>query len=256
MRIMTSNIWGDYFGNPVSVREGGLYSIFTRYSPDILGFQEVTASWYKGDALKKLSEEYFFVGTEMFESKNFVPFCYKKSSGLDLIEKGYEYLADTPDISKGITWGVFKSDACAFAVCNTHFWWKEGKEHDRIREKNAKQLCERMQYIRAKYSCPVFAMGDLNCTHLSTVFEVFSENGVQKLFDKAVKKSDVCSHHGDPVKEKDGTYRGCRTQKGAELSIDHILMLGRAKVLQYTVVEDQEALDATDHSPVFADVEL
>jgi endonuclease/exonuclease/phosphatase family metal-dependent hydrolase len=40
-------------------------------------------------------------------------------------------------------------------------------------------------------------------------------------------------------------------------SIDHIVGLGDGyKVLQYRVVEDQDALDASDHSPVFADIEF
>ena len=30
MRIMTSNIWGDYFGNEVSSREGQLYSVYKK----------------------------------------------------------------------------------------------------------------------------------------------------------------------------------------------------------------------------------
>ena len=46
---MTSNIWGDYFNNPVEDREKLLFDVFDRYKPDILGLQEVNKSWYKSN---------------------------------------------------------------------------------------------------------------------------------------------------------------------------------------------------------------
>ena len=39
IRIMASNIWGDYFGNPVEVREEQLGSIYDKYDPDILAMR-------------------------------------------------------------------------------------------------------------------------------------------------------------------------------------------------------------------------
>lgn len=41
MRLMTTNIWGDYFDNPVDVREDNMYKVYENYSPDVIGFQEV-----------------------------------------------------------------------------------------------------------------------------------------------------------------------------------------------------------------------
>ena len=45
MRIMTSNIWGDYFGNEVDSREGQLYDVYKKYDADVIGVQEATAKW-------------------------------------------------------------------------------------------------------------------------------------------------------------------------------------------------------------------
>ena len=56
MRIMTSNIWGDYFNNPVELRQEGLLNVFKKYSPDVLGLQEVTKSWYESKIFKELCE--------------------------------------------------------------------------------------------------------------------------------------------------------------------------------------------------------
>ena len=42
------------------------------------------------------------------------------------------------------------------------------------------------------------------------------------------------------------------------MSLDHIVSLGKDgfEVISYRVVTDSFVLDATDHSPVFADVEF
>lgn len=256
MRIMTSNIWGDYFGNPVNVRIDQIYGIYKKYNPDILGLQEITKRWYESGLFERLSDEYDFVGTEICNSNNFVPFAFKKN--LKLISKGYEYLTETPDASKGISWAVLeREDGKVFAVCNTHFWWKTGSEHDEIRIKNAKQLTYLMKYLAERYTCPVFAFGDMNSVLSSGVFTVYSENGIKHLHDIADIKDNMSSHHGDPQKAEDGTYHGKKTANDKSFSIDHMIAFGDGfKILQYRIIEDQDALDATDHSPVFVDIEF
>lgn len=266
MRIMTSNIWGDYFGNPVNVREDLLFWIFKKYSPDVLGMQEYNAGWYNGNMLKWLSKDYATLGTELynadntvgneiFEKTNYVPLAFKRSLGV--LAYGYEFLTDTPDKSKAITWAVLKQNSKTFAVCNTHFWWREGAQHDLIRNKNARQLASLMKYLHTKHNCPVFAFGDMNTTVSSEVFKIYAENGIKHLYDLAEFKSEVSSHHGDPVVTENGRYKGCKTSDDKAHSIDHIVALGDGfTVREYKVIEDQDALDSSDHSPVYADVEL
>lgn len=256
MRIMTSNIWGDYFGNPVDVRIDDIYTVYKRYNPDILGLQEITKRWYDSGLFERLAEDYFWVGTEIADSNNFVPFCFKKSYKLK--SKGYEYLAETPDVTKGITWAVLEDEnGKIFAVCNTHFWWKTGPEHDEIRVKNALQLTRLMKHLSGLYNCPVFSFGDMNTTLSSDVFKVYKENGINHLYDLAESKDSVSSHHGDPVRLENGKYQGKKTENDKEFSIDHIIAFGESiKASQYRIVEDREALDATDHSPVYVDIEI
>ncbi len=116
---MTSNIWGDYFGNEVQIREDQLFDVYTKYAPDVIGFQEVTPGWYESSIFGKLSGEYSFIGTEVFDSNNYVPIAIKKK--YSLIAKGFEYLENTPDQSKAITWAVVDDGEHKVAVCNTHF---------------------------------------------------------------------------------------------------------------------------------------
>ena len=73
MRIMTSNIWGDYFNNSTIGRDDKLYGVYQKYAPDVIGFQEVTKGWYESSLFEKLSKDYYFIGTELFGSKNYVP---------------------------------------------------------------------------------------------------------------------------------------------------------------------------------------
>jgi len=209
-----------------------------------------------------------------------------------VIAYGHEQLADTPDWSKSITWAVAEKEGSRIAVCNTHFWWMRGTEaphvqkacgvegytaedHNALRAQNAAQLVRLMQDLQRKYACPVFGFGDMNATVSEKVFEVYGENGVKLLFDIAAEKDTVCSVHGDPVRGEDGMFHGKKAtaesvntlrrilrlpetdREGYFSSIDHIVALGEGFcVTQYRVIEDQDALDVTDHSPVYADVLL
>lgn len=251
VRIMTANIWGDYFGNAVSPRDKQLLTVVERYAPLILGLQEATVSWHDSVLLSYLRESYTVIG----EAGNYVPLAVHGSCRI--LADGYEPLIHTPDESKGITWAVADTPEWRVAVCNTHFWWKTGEEHDAIRVENAHQLVARMRALQQAYACPVLAMGDMNCPLSAAVFSVYKQEGVQHLNALAAQPSTVSSHHGNPVRGDDGLYHGCRTDNGNDCSIDHILTLtDDVSVSAYCVVEDQEALDATDHSPVYADITL
>lgn len=277
MRIMTSNIWGDYFGNEVSSRENGIFSVFEKYDADVIGLQEVTESWYKSRLFKNLSENYNFVGTEIFNSRNHTPLAIKKE--YSIIANGYERLCDTPDKSKSITWAVVENKDYRFAVCNTHFWWMNGQQseadkkilfpvvgdlayadaetHNKLRTKNAEQMSSLMKRLSEKYSCAVFAFGDMNTTISAEVFKIYKENNIHHLWDDAPEKDYMCSIHGNPERGEDGLFHGKKTTDDYILSIDHIVGLGKNfSVSRYRLAEDQEALDATDHSPVYADIVL
>lgn len=258
MRIMTTNIWGDYFNNPVSVREDNIYKIYENYKPDIIGFQEIECNWYKSSIFKKLSENYYLIGTRLYDNDNFVPLAVKKS--FKLKAQGFEYLAYTPDPSKAVTWAVLENkDGKVFGVCNTHFWWMTGnEEYEKIRVKNADQLSNLMKYIKERFSCPVFAFGDMNCRIESKVFSVvYPLNGIVHLYDVAEEKDDIGSLHGDPSRDEDGNFHGTKSGLDHTYSIDHMVATKGCYIIhKYGVVEDQYALDATDHSPVYVDVEL
>ncbi len=254
IRIMTSNIWGDYFGNPVEERLPGIRDTALRYAPDVLGVQEITPGWYESRLFPDLAGEYTLVEGDTL---NYTPLLFR-TARFDLLARGWELYTETSDKSKGITWAVLreKETQRCVGVCNTHFWWMNGEEHERIRVKNALQLSARMEAIRAHYSIPVFAFGDLNCRLGSDALETLKKRGILTSYELTADFSPVSSHHGDPKRGEDGLYHGSRTGDDYRRSIDHVVGFSDQKLLRQVVVEDQDVLDATDHSPVHVDFEL
>ena len=257
VRLMTSNIWGDYFHNPVEPRAPLLTEVFKRWDPDILGMQEVTGNWWKSELFSELDKAYVRVPAEQPEKINYTPLFFRKEK-FELLASGRHLFHEPLDCSKGWSYGVFKSrvDAKILAVFDTHFWWKSELRDEVIRRYNAMETVAAMKEIGAKFSCPVFLMGDLNCKCDSMTWEYLREQGWQTSFLCTDDHSSCSSNHHNPVIHADGTCTGCTTDEPKENSIDHIAIPAGVKVLrQYTVI-DREALDASDHSPVYADVEL
>ena len=65
-----------------------------------------------------------------------------------------------------------------------------------------------MQQLHGRDTCPVFAFGDMNATVTESVFDVYEQNGVKKLFDMTEQRDSVCSIHGDPMKDGKGVFHG------------------------------------------------
>lgn len=253
---MSSNIWGDYFGNPVETREEQLGVVFDTYSPDILAMQEATKNWNSSKLFAKLREKYAFVETGEAPENNFLPLIYKREL-FDCLDCGFVKFTDTPDPSKGATWALLsdKSDSLRFAVICTHFWWQKigDPKMDEIRVSNARKITEKALEIITKYAVPVVALGDFNSKLTNPSIAFLRESGWKFARDEAVTTSGVCTHHGNPVLGEDGKYHGKRILTGYENSIDHIIYRGNIEPELFFVVEDQDALDASDHSPIYCD---
>lgn len=255
MRIMTANIWGDYFNNPVGPRKEAIVNLFKNFSPDVIGLQEINQSWFDADIPSSVKDKYTVIGNIC---ANYVPLYYKTEK-FNILEFGWERYEKTDDKSKGITWALLveKDTGKKVAVLNTHLWWKTGPEHDALRVINAKQLYAKMKYLKEKYSCPVFAFGDFNCVDGSEALNYLEENGIYTSYKIAKKFSEVSSHHGDPKNLGNGVFEGKETLNPKEKSIDHIVTFKEEiKIKEQKVVVYPEILNATDHSPVYIDFDL
>lgn len=234
MRIMTINVWGDYYENPVELREGGIYSVVENYKPDILGLQEMTISWHDAEFMKWMKKEYTCI--EIYYL-NHEPIYYRTDK-FELVECGWEDMEATPDISKHITWVVLRDRETdkKIGICNTHFWWKVGEEHDRIREINARQLLNRMQEIQKRYQIPVIAMGDLNCTVGSGAMNFLEANQVYSSVKLTENPCMIGTLRDYPVKGTDGRFHGTEIAEDA-ITIDHIITFkGDVAIKKHDVV--------------------
>lgn len=258
LNIMSSNIWGDYFGNEFSPRALQLNKIYHKYQPDILGLQEMTPNCYQDIFLNNLSDQYSLVPVHIMGQVNYTPLLYK-TSRFALVDCGWERFYDAPDKTKSLTWGLLEDRQTRkkLVAISLHFWYMVGPEHDKIRMNNAKQLCFKIQELEEEFDCPVFAFGDFNCGTFSEPIMFLKAHGLPSAQVCATDYRDtVSSHHGDPVRGKDGFYHGIVSARPSEDSLDHIICtIQRVLVKEYHVVTDQEALDATDHSPIFVLVE-
>lgn len=260
IRLMTSNIWGDYSDNEVAVREDKLYDVYEKYAPDVIGMQEVTENWHNSALFENLTNAgYTLLDDIPGPSNNYTP-IFVNSERFNVIESGYANLRSTNDNTKSIQWGVLedKEDGTKFAVCNTHFEYRSGAEYDAARESNAQQLATLMLKIKEDFGCTAsFGMGDMNANIYSSVFTVYDSEDIQNLADIAPEKPTCSTIHRSPVRGPDGQFHGLRTGSPFENSIDHIVGTEDSySVVDFQVVIDQEALDATDHSPVFADIKF
>jgi len=259
VRIMSSNIWGDYFGNEIAVREDELFDTFERYAPDVLGMQEATTNWRQSALFRNLAREYEFIDTGLFTDNNYTPLLYRRKF-FDLIDSGFTKFSDTPDNSKSFTWAVlqYKQNGKQFGAISTHWWWKNiGRaEDDALRVSNAAEVTQLALELVEKYGIPVFAFGDFNSRYACPSIAYLREQGWKYAQEEAEVTMAVSTHHGDPKRGEDGLYHGEATLRTAENSIDHIVYLGNASPIEFRVVEDQDALDATDHSPIWCDFEI
>lgn len=258
-RIMSFNIWGDYFGNPVTEREALIGDVIARYQPHILGMQEATASWNRSKLFEELKNTYAFAEGAGMPDNNFVPLLYRK----DLFtqeDAGYVDYTDTPDPSKGASWAVLahRESGKRVIVINTHFWWQKFglPENEARRISNACALTLKALELTEKYQAPAAAMGDLNSFPAMPAIRCLKELGWRLAREEAPVTSEVSSHHGNPERGEDGRYHGKRTERKWEHSIDHILFRGEIDPQTFTVVEDPDALDASDHSPICCDFEF
>ena len=153
MRIMTSNIWGNYFGNPAHERIDAIEETFRKYDADVIGIQEMCSDWYKNDLLGRMKDKYISVNAFV---GNYTPLLFKKDM-FEIREQGWLRYDKTDDASKSVTWAVLKEWKSEKMICvlNTHLWWKSGSEHELIRENNAKQLLSIMKEIKKRYTTVV-----------------------------------------------------------------------------------------------------
>jgi len=269
LKFMTFNLWGEYFGNPAAEREAGARTTILRHAPDVIAFQEADVCWWeKATFFKDLREKdlYDIVKGDMAtalkdggwagrETKrcqvNPQPLAYNRER-LELVDSGV-FIFHAMMSDKGATWAVLRDRVTGFRFIAfaTHFWYMwNGEESDALKETNATHLMDELRALKNKYPYPIIGGGDLNSVPGSWAHNLFEGRGLARAADCADRRDPTVTCHGDPKKGADGKWHGQRAAKEGP-SLDHIFVeTNGIHAITHKVVVDQEALDASDHSPV------
>ena len=280
LRFLSFNIYGygAKEGMPPDTRSAGVEVSIAKCKADIISLQEVSPDWWNGTPLfEHLAADFGIVRGDEAEALrragapdgyrpanwvNHEPLLYRKSR-LNLLDSGLDFFHLALQAEKSVTWVVLedRTDGRRFISFATHFWWQgNGLESDTIRELNARHVLARVEEIRRKWgNLPVIGGGDLNCRPGSLAHEVFRLAGYRNAADAADVRSAHRSHHGYPVRGKDGVFRGALRPAAEDvpgLSIDHIFFSPGIRALRHHIWVDSPEIDVSDHSPVTADFEF
>ena len=250
--VMSFNIRLDHVAdgsNNWKYRSDNVVQMFSYYSPDILGLQEVLKNQL--DDLKKFLPEYINIGVGRADGKEMGEYCpiFFKAERFKLLKNGDFALSENPDSigDKGwdaaceriVTWAVLKDKKSSkeIAVFNTHF------DHvgEVARRESAKLLINKIKELAV--SCPVIITGDFNGTLDSEPVSILTEDGMKNAFNTAkVVYGPSWSFHNFgsiPIDKR--------------RLIDFIFVNEEIEVERYRTVDDKpDDGYLSDHAPVMA----
>lgn len=265
-RIMTSNVLG---GDTLSTRAPLLCGIFSGYLPDVIGLQECNDSGHSG-IIGKLGGLYDSCARKIAGSTStcYTPILYLKDR-YTLLESGSDLFSSRwpRTNTKTYAWAVLerKTDGIIIIVINAH-WSLILSTYDTVsefgrkmtdsvegvewRRDNSRQILEKRATLLEKYGekTPVFIMGDMNAKPTAqsvTMLETENMKNSAKIA-KLENDSDMNSFHSSP---------GTAPSSGAPIDII-VTSSDLVTVYRHRVVRTADAIDASDHCPVYIDVSL
>ena len=267
IKIMSHNVWGMYAPDvvkKVANRNDAMQRIYHRELPDVIGTQEFSADIRNHKLQDMIADEYVEVDvTEDVKALEmewlYTPMFYRPAT-CELIKKGYVLYdrAFNNHDSKGICWAVFKhiQSGKLFTVCNTHYWWQIGPEHDVARVGNSKDVLR----LKAELPEPFFIMGDFNCRSSSEAFDVLFSGGLVDVQKVAKDTCDRTTCHPYPGydEEKGEFFPANYSARDFSFAIDHVLVdeAHADRVLAFDVLIDDDSLSTSDHCPIYVEFDL
>ncbi len=254
IRIMSHNIWCGEVHN----RDLHLAEIYFRHAPDVLALQEMTQNLYDSRLLSLLEEKYELLKPDTQGLLDNTPLLVRRGV-FDVVKCGWHiYDGLNNHKSKSLAWVILRKtdDGSEIGVISTHYWWQAGPESDLARVYDAKQLTAYAHFMQVEYGVPVVAMGDLNMRIGAPGYIEMTSTGAMDMRMAAVEyASRSNTHHPYAVyNPESGEYENGPMPKGSHLNaIDHMFVYGHEQldVRVFNVVTEQEALDVSDHCPIY-----
>ena len=263
-RFVAFNVWGDFFGNPVSERDERQYEILKGHQPDFIGLQEMTPNFWKSRLMESLCMDYGCIGESMGPDEKHRdaanPVFYRLSR-FELIEKGAKWFHPELDYSKGVVWAAVREKATGrkFVVFASHFWWQtHGMADDYLRLVNARLLHETVSATAKKHDAIIVGGGDLNAPVTSSALAELKKLGWDDAQEKAPDTDPRATWRDFPQRDASGVYRGVQPENAKKKEwLDHVFYDPvRVRPVKFAMDRSQKALDVSDHSPVIFDFEV
>ncbi len=249
LRVMSYNVLVDNdeslggwsWGQPLGTRGDRASACIDYYRPDVIGFQECNYKWHV--SLKENLKDYAFVNADVPEKQYLekaeslgkkdwmcTTMMYNTKT-LTLVENeliGYSvnYWGCIQRM-RYISMALFEITATGerFVFISTHLDAEKDSKGQANRVTQTGELADRIEYYKNVYGCPIISTGDYNSG--------YSDAPIQQLVNVG-----MTSHANN---------RG---------GIDYILYSAGVTAKYFTVVGDADVQGASDHKPIFADVQV
>lgn len=278
LRIMSHNLWKCDHNLPAweamgrdcsaAIRAKGMVQVYEDTQPDIIGCQEM--SFAMADeilcGLANRGQRYALLwGRD-------TPILYRQDR-LELLDSDFLLYPDHVPGWEGIfnnygtkSWclAVFrdKTDGKCLIFMTTHLWWmssdpasshyQAGSDEARVHQLN--MAMDRLEEYWKKHNCPVILVGDLNADYHKPVVQNALSRGYAHAHNAAVEYTDETQGYHDCGNNGFSDY----LTGPFESAIDHILVkyVPEGFVRRFERYSPNHYLPLSDHSPVFADVEV
>ncbi len=249
-RVMSYNLMHpDWSHVPMKGRDEIVAAILRCYMPDVVALQEAGAKWHKALTPLLVDTGLYAPACRQSHADGFVfnttAFLYNPRT-VSLVE---EYIVDleVKNATRVFSVAVFEREGVRFVVTNTH---PAPREEPEKYARHMADLTAAAAGVMEKYdSLPVIMAGDFNTPEQAAMYQTFmDEAGVR-----------------DAKYEAAALVRGCSTWFGyqavpdpdeTDCCIDHLFVNDRVDVRLFDVVIGHDALNASDHVPIYADIGL
>ncbi len=241
VRIMTYNILSDepgFEGSPAYTRANGVCTLLNNLSPDVIGIQEMSRSWYY--YLKSNTKYKFVAPVKTAITSSMTAMIYNpqrlilKSCGEKALTKG------TSQRLRKYMWATFETTntKSTFTIVNTHF--SLNKNNSYIPLQQAFDLIDFTKDFPHQH--PIFFIGDFNAARNK---DTDSNSG--RVYET------LSTYFTDAQNISQSLSEG--TEKSANASfVDHIFLKGDAKIINFIILSNKEFAFLSDHYPILADV--
>ncbi len=250
IRVMSFNVlcelWDDMAKN-YEERAKTAAAVIRKYSPDVVGLQEMSDAYHSKFNLLFGSDYQFVDSKNENGNTNFSPLAYN-TKNVTLKDHGTKIFAEGNSVKMRLmSWALFtdKDSGKDFVVINTH-WDLTGNSEYRTSQSN--EMANFVNTLKTRFNCPVITTGDYNTKE--------NENQYKTYVNKAGLAE--AKHTAKKAERKNTTYHtlGTSVSTADANSIDHIFGTSDVEFLYYNTLIDKIIIDASDHCPIYADIKL